>query len=94
VITQGNEAVPQKSRTTKRQSFERKVADRTDIMRRIAPVLVPRLTAELAEIRENIARLAAAGSATDARMLGELWLEEANLISRLERLGFLRRPVN
>ena len=86
--------MPQKSRTTKRETFERKIAARADIMRRIAPVLIHRITAELADIRERIAALSVHESRAEARLLGELCLEEASLIERLERLGAHQRPVN
>jgi hypothetical protein len=86
--------VTQKSRTTKRETFERKIAARADIMRRIAPVLIHRITAELADIRERIAGLSVQENHAEARMLGELWLEEASLIERLERLGVHQRQVN
>jgi hypothetical protein len=86
--------VPQKSRTTRRETFERKIAARADIMRRIAPVLVHRITTDLADIRERIAGLSVQAGHAEARILGELWLEEASLIERLERLGVHQRPVN
>jgi len=86
--------VQQKSRASKRRDAHAKVAARAAIMRRIAPVLIPRFNAELEEIRARIAVLAAPRTHADARALGELWLEEAALIERLRRLGATRDTMN